>query len=193
MQHSLGSKRLGRTGGGGWQAFIIGRDPGGDGCGDGAVVSPTNDEAVVVGGGRIDGGSVGRADRWTTGSCCPWGLWGFVGRLFFGPGVAKPRPGKSSRGGRFVLPANFGDVGQEFILLRLRDGGRSNVTGFVVAVDKAFAADVPASAHKGGVVPLGVILGALAGKMLLPVFAVLQQELGDGGGVLGDAFPVDVS
>ena len=49
MQHSLGSGRLGRTGGGGWRAFIIRGDPGGDGCGDGAVVSPTNDKVVVVG------------------------------------------------------------------------------------------------------------------------------------------------
>ncbi len=127
------------------------------------------------------------------GEFCPWGFWGFVGRLFFGPGVAKPRPGKSSRDGRFVLPENFGDVGQEVILLCLRDSGRSNVTGFVVAVDKAFATDVPASTHKGGVVSLGAILGALAGKMLLPVFTVLQQELRDGGGVLGYAFPVNVS
>jgi hypothetical protein len=111
MQHSLGSKRLGRTGGGGWRAFIIGRDPGGDGCGDGADVSPMNDEAVVIGGGRIGGGSDGRADWWTAGSCCPWGLGGLVGRLFFVLGVAKPRPGKSNQGGRFVLPANFGDVG----------------------------------------------------------------------------------
>ena len=62
MQHSLGLKRLGRTGGGGGRAFINGRDPGGDGCGDGAVVSPTNDEAVIVGGGRIGGGNVGGAD-----------------------------------------------------------------------------------------------------------------------------------
>jgi hypothetical protein len=121
------------------------------------------------------------------------GVVGVCREAFFGPGIAKPRPGKSSRGGRFVLPANFGDVGREFILLRLRDGRCSNVTGFVVAVNKAFAADVLASAHKGGVIPLGAILGAPAGKMLFPVFVVLQQELGDGGGVLGDALPVDVS
>ncbi len=89
MQHSLGSKRLGRTGGGGWRVFIIGRDPGGDGCGDGAVVSPTNDEAVIVRGGRIGGGCVGRADRWTTGSCCPWGLSGGFssGRALQNPGL----------------------------------------------------------------------------------------------------------
>ena len=164
MQHSLGSKRLGRTGGGGWRAFINGRDPGGDGCGDGAVVSPTNDKAVVIGGGRIGDGSVGRADRWTTGSCCPWGLWGFVGRLFFGPGVAKPRPWKSSRGGRFVLPANFGDVGQEIVLLRLRDGRRSNVTGLVVAIAETFPVYVPAGAHEGVVVPLGTIPCAFSCK-----------------------------
>ncbi len=116
---SLGPKRLGRIGGGGWWAFIIGGDPGGDGCGDGAIVSPKNNKAVVVGGGRIGGGSVGRADRWTMGSCCPWGLRGLVGKQSFS---LKPRPGKSSQGGRFVLLAYFGDVGQEFIVLRLRDG-----------------------------------------------------------------------
>jgi hypothetical protein len=62
MQHSFGSKGLGRAGGGGWRAVVIGRDPGGDSCRDRAIVSPTDDEAVVVGGGRIDGGNVGGAD-----------------------------------------------------------------------------------------------------------------------------------
>ncbi len=38
-----------------------------------------------------------------------------------------------------------------------------------------------------------MIIGALASKLLLPVFAVLQQELGDGGGVLRNAFPVDLA
>jgi hypothetical protein len=51
------------VGSGGWRAVVIGRDPGGDSCGDSAVVSPTDDEAVIVGGGRIGGGNVGRADR----------------------------------------------------------------------------------------------------------------------------------
>ncbi len=121
------------------------------------------------------------------------GVWGFVGRLFFGPGISKPRPGKSSRGGGFILPANFGDVGKKIVFLHLRDGGRSDVTCFVVAVDKAFATDVPAGTHECGVVPLGMILGALAGEMLLPIFAVLHQELGDGGWVLHDAFPVNLT
>ena len=93
-----------------------------------------------------------------TGSCHPLGVWGFVGRLFFGPGIAKPRPGKSSRGGEVILPANFGDVGLKIVLLRLGDGGRSNVTCFVVAVNKAFATDVPAGTHEGGVIPFGMIL-----------------------------------
>jgi hypothetical protein len=48
---------------GGWRAVVIGRDPGGDSCGDSAVVSPTDDEAVIVGGGRIGGGNVSGADR----------------------------------------------------------------------------------------------------------------------------------
>jgi hypothetical protein len=63
MQHSFGSKGLGRVGGGRWRAVVIGRDPGGDSCRDRAVVSPMDDEAVVVGGGRIGGGNVGGADR----------------------------------------------------------------------------------------------------------------------------------
>jgi hypothetical protein len=63
MQHSFGSKRLGRAGGGRWRAVVIGRDPGGDSCRDRAVVSPMDNEVVVVGGGRISGGNVGGADR----------------------------------------------------------------------------------------------------------------------------------
>jgi hypothetical protein len=62
MQHSFGSKRLGRAGGGGWRAVVIEGDLGGDSCGNSAVVSPTDDEAVVVGGGRIGGGNVSGAD-----------------------------------------------------------------------------------------------------------------------------------
>ena len=63
MQHSFGSKRFGWVGGGGWRAVVIEGDPGGDSCGNSAVVSPTDDEAVIVGGGRIGGGNVGGADR----------------------------------------------------------------------------------------------------------------------------------
>ena len=92
------------------------------------------------------------------GSCHPLGVWGFAGRLFFGPGIAKPRPGKSSRGGEVILPANFGDVGLKIVLLRLGDGGCSNVTCFVVAVNKAFATDVPAGTHEGKVIPFETIL-----------------------------------
>jgi hypothetical protein len=62
MQHFFGSKRLGRAGGGGWRAVVVGRDQGGDNCRDRAVVSPTDDEAVVVGGGRTGGENVGGAD-----------------------------------------------------------------------------------------------------------------------------------
>ncbi len=127
-----------------------------------------------------------------TGSCHPLGVWGFVGRLFFGPGIAKPQPGKSSRGGEVILLANFGDVGLKIVLFCLGDGGRSDVTCFVVAVNKAFTTDVPAGTHECGVVPLGTNFGALAGEMLLPIFAVLHQELGDGGWVLHDAFPVNL-
>jgi hypothetical protein len=61
MQHSFGSKRLGRVGGGVWRAVVIEGDPGWDSCGNSAVVSPMDDEAVVIGGGRIGGGNVGGA------------------------------------------------------------------------------------------------------------------------------------
>jgi hypothetical protein len=119
-----------------------------------------------------------------TGSCHLLGVWGFVGRLFFGPGIAKPRPGKSSQGGEVILPANFGDVGLKIVLLCLGDSRRSNVTCFVVAVNKAFATDVPASTHEGGVVPFGMILRALSSKVFLPGLAILHQEFGDGGDIL---------
>jgi hypothetical protein len=93
-----------------------------------------------------------------TGSCHPLGVWGFVGRLFFGPGIAKPRPGKSSQGGEVILPANFGDVGLKNDLLCLGDGRRSDVTCFVVAVNRAFSMDVPAGTHEGRVILFGTIL-----------------------------------
>ncbi len=102
------------------------------------------------------------------GSCHPLGVWGFVGRLFFVPGIAKPRPGKSSRGGEVILPENFGDVGLKIVLLCLGGGGRSDVTCFVVAVNKAFITDVPAGTHEGRVVPFGTILRALSSKVFLP-------------------------
>jgi hypothetical protein len=63
MQHSFGLKRLGRASRGRWRAVVIGRDPGGDSCRDRAVVSPMDDEAVVVGGGGIGGGNVGGVNR----------------------------------------------------------------------------------------------------------------------------------
>jgi hypothetical protein len=63
MQHSFGLKRRGWAGGGGWRAVVIEGDPGGDNCGNSAIVSPMDNEAVVVGGGRIGGGNVGGADR----------------------------------------------------------------------------------------------------------------------------------
>ncbi len=96
MQHSLGSKRLGRMGGSGWRAFIIGRDPGGDGCGDGAVVSPTNDKVVVVWGGRIGGGGVGRADRWTTGFVVRGGCGGLSGGFSSGRELQNPGLGSQA-------------------------------------------------------------------------------------------------
>ncbi len=126
------------------------------------------------------------------GSCHPLGVWEFVGRLFFGLGIAEPRPVKSSRVEEVILPANFGDVSLKNVLLCLGDGGRSNVTCFVVTVGKAFATDVPAGTHECGVIPHGMNLGALAGEMLLPNFTVLHQELGDGGWVCHVSCPVDL-
>ncbi len=99
---------------------------------------------------------------------------------------------KSSRVEEVILPANFGDVGLKIVLLRLGDGGLFNVTCFVVAVGKAFAMDVPAGTHECGVVPHRTNFGALAGEMLLPNFAILHQELGDGGWICHVSCPVDL-
>ncbi len=67
------------------------------------------------------------------------------------------------------------------------------MTCFVVAVNKAFSTDVPTGAHESGVVPFGTILGAFSGKVLLPIFDVLHQKLGDGGNVFGDALLVNLA
>ncbi len=179
--------------GGGWRAVVVGRDPVGNGRGDVAVISPADDKMVIlVGGGSVACGNYCGTNWRRTWSCCPWGVWGVVGRLFFGPGIAKPRPGKSGQGGGFVLPANYCKVGLEFFVLCWGNGARSYMTSFVVAVNEAFALDVPAGAHKSGVVPLGTIFGAFPGKMLLPILAILYQKLGDGGNVFDQTLPVNI-
>ena len=62
---------------------------------DVAVIPPTDDEVVIVGGRGVNGGPIGWDDRWTTWSCHPTGVGGVVGWLFLRPGIAKPRRGKS--------------------------------------------------------------------------------------------------
>ncbi len=66
MHHSLQLEYLGWTGSGRWRAVIIGRDPVGDGHGDSAVVSPTDDKVVVVVGGGAARGNIIGAEQWTT-------------------------------------------------------------------------------------------------------------------------------
>jgi hypothetical protein len=69
------------------------------------------------------------------------------------PGIAKSWPWKSGRRGGGVLPANFFEVGLEFIALRGGDGKCPHVTSFIVAINKAFSTDVPADAHSGVFLP----------------------------------------
>ncbi len=66
MHHSLQSEYLGWTGSGGWRAVVVGRDLVGDGHGDSAVVSPTDDKVVVVVGGGVACGNIVGAERWKT-------------------------------------------------------------------------------------------------------------------------------
>ncbi len=63
------------------------------------------------------------------------------------------------------------------------------MTSLVVAVNEAFATDVPADVHEGGVVPLGAILRAFPQKIALPDLAFLQKKFRDGGCVFGDTLP----
>ncbi len=65
------------------------------------------------------------------------------------------------------------------------------MTSLVVAVNKAFALDVPAGAHEGGVVPLEAILQAFPCKIALSDLAFLQKKFRDGGGVFGDMLLFD--
>jgi hypothetical protein len=120
-----------------------------------------------------------------------FGCRGFVGWLFFGPGIAKSRPGKSSQRGGGVLPANFFKVGFEFVVLCGGDGTRCHMTGFIVAVNKAFFADVPADAHAGVFVPHGMIPRAFSCEITFPNHAFFHEEIVDGGEVFDDAFPFD--
>ena len=81
------------------------------GC-DVAVVPPTDDKVVVVGGRVVTGGcfrgdvggrgSIGEwfggGDRLTRSGCHPEGVGRWIGWLVAGPGIAKSRPGKSGQG-----------------------------------------------------------------------------------------------
>ncbi len=81
--------------------------------------------------------------------------------LFLRPGITKPRPGKSGRrSGSRVLPTDLCDVGLELAAFRLGDSTCSKVARLVVAVDEAFAADVPAGAHPF-FAPLRSVAGAI--------------------------------
>ncbi len=66
MHHSFQLKYLCWTGKGRWRAVVVGRDPVGDGRGDSAVVSPTDDKVVLVGEGRIACGNFVGTEWWTT-------------------------------------------------------------------------------------------------------------------------------
>ena len=88
--------------------------------------------------------------------------------------------------------ADLREVGLELITFRFGDGACCDVARFVVAVDEAFAADVPASTHPF-VAPLGSIPGAFSSKVALPYFALFHQEFSDGRGVLDDVVFVAIS
>ena len=61
-------------------------------------------------------------------SCHSVDVWRLVRWFVFGPGIAKPRPGKSDRmGGRQVLPADLCDVGLELVAFCLGNSACSNV------------------------------------------------------------------
>ncbi len=63
------------------------------------------------------------------------------------------------------------------------------MTGLVVAIAAAFAADVPVGAHEGVVVPLGTIPCAFSRKIALPNLIVLHEKFCDGGGIFDGALP----
>jgi hypothetical protein len=177
------------TSGGGRGAVVVGENPIGDRPGDVAIVSPANNEMVIIGELHIAGGRFCGNNWWKMWSCNPLGVGGFVGWLFFGPGIIKSRPGKSGRRGGGVLLANFFKVGLEFIALCLGNGARPHMTSLVVAANKAFGADVPAGAHGGGFIPLGTIPCAFPCKIMVPNLALFHQEFGDGGEVLDNVLP----
>ena len=170
-----------------WRAGLVRWNPICHGSCDVAVIPPTNDKVVVVGVRGVNDGQIGWDDWWITWSCDPVGIGGLVGWLFLRPGITKPRPGKSGRrSGSRVLPMDLCDVGLELVAFRLGDSTCSNVARLVVAVDEAFAADVPAGAHPF-FAPLRSVAGAFSSKVLLPEFTLLHQEFRDRFGVLGDA------
>ena len=57
------------------------------------------------------------------------------------------------------------------------------MTGLVVAIAAAFAADVPVGAHEGVVVPLGTIPCAFTHKNMLPNLIILHEKFCDGSDV----------
>jgi hypothetical protein len=65
------------------------------------------------------------------------------------------------------------------------------MTGLIVAVNKAFSADIPVDAYAGVFIPLGTIPCAFSREIAFPNRAFFHEEIVDGGGVFDDAFPFD--
>jgi hypothetical protein len=80
-------------------------------------------------------------------------------------------------------------VGLESSALYVGNGTSLHMTSLVVAVDKAFDADVPTGAHEGCFIPLRTIPCTFPCKITLPNLAFFHQEFGDGGRVFDDVFP----
>jgi hypothetical protein len=137
-------------------------------------VSPVDAEVVVVGELHVAGGRFPGNNWQRTWSYCLV-VGGFVGWLFFGPGITKSWPGKSDQRRGGVHPANSFEVGLEFSALCGGGGARPHLTGFIVAINKAFSVDLPADAHAGDFVPLGMIPHAFSCKIALPNLAFFNS------------------
>ena len=115
--------------------------------------------------------------------------WGVVGRFLFGPGIARPRPGKSDRwcGSWGYLPADLGEVGLECTAFGRWEVAGTNVACFVAAIAETLSFDPPACTHPVCVAVLGTIACALPGVIPRPIFSVSQKEVLDGVIVFDDA------
>ena len=150
-------------------------DPIGNRCGYCAIVSPVDNEMIVVGGLCILRRGFCRRFWWWSIWSCPLNAWSFGFRLDFGPSIAGSRPGDSGRGGGSgVLPVHFSDESLEFIVLCSGNITFSQVTCFVETVAETFSADEPVGAHECLVVPFRAVLRASPSKIFLPVFVTLH-------------------